>query len=320
MTSEKKPFFSVVIPLYNKQSHVKETLESVFAQTFQDFEIVIVNDGSTDNSAKVVEAIQDNRIRVIHQNNAGVSVARNRAIKEANAEYIAFLDADDIWLPEFLETICELIEKFPDAGLYATAYKRLKANSEENHLNIQALASKNYQGVIPSYFKSITQGDNIVWTSATCIPRKIFEENNIWFPEGEKYAEDAYVWGRVAMKFDIIYDTKVCAIYQIEAENNTRKVSIKLREPHKTFLMLQSFRNTIETEKILNDFDKYMRSIFVIFIRRNIDNKEIFYAFKQIFKYKLSFLQRIKLLILIVMPSIVYDFLRNLKKYFKKGL
>lgn len=84
-----KPYFSVVIPLYNKQSHVKETIQTVLAQTFQDFEIVVVNDGSKDDSVKIVEAIQDDRIRLIHQENQGVSVARNNGIKEAKAEHIA---------------------------------------------------------------------------------------------------------------------------------------------------------------------------------------------------------------------------------------
>ena len=88
---------SVVIPLYNKEKQIKRTLQSVLTQTFQDFEIVIVNDGSTDNSTIEVEKIKDSRIRLIHQENAGVSAARNKGIEEAKYELIAFLDADDEW-------------------------------------------------------------------------------------------------------------------------------------------------------------------------------------------------------------------------------
>ena len=92
---------SVVIPLYNKEEQIADTLQSIFAQTFQDFEIVIVDDGSTDNSVEEVEKFDDSRIRLIHQTNAGVSAARNRGIEEARGELIAFLDADDEWKPEY---------------------------------------------------------------------------------------------------------------------------------------------------------------------------------------------------------------------------
>lgn len=221
VNNEAKPFFSVVIPLYNKQNYVKETIETVLSQTFQNFEIVVINDGSNDDSVKVVESIQDERIRLIHQENQGVSVARNRGIKEAKAKYIAFLDADDLWLPEFLQTIYELIQKFPDAGMYATQYENIDSQGKRKSIKLKDLPSNEYIGILPNYFKSLCLGDNPTWTSAICIPKKIFIENNIWFPVGEKYGEDIHVWARIAMLFDIAYDTKVCALYVIEAENNT---------------------------------------------------------------------------------------------------
>ena len=94
---------SVVIPLYNKEKQIRATLESVLSQAFQDFEIVIVNDGSTDRSVEEAAAVCDKRIRVVHQKNAGVSAARNRGIEEARGEFIAFLDADDRWKSEYLQ-------------------------------------------------------------------------------------------------------------------------------------------------------------------------------------------------------------------------
>lgn len=95
---------SVVIPLYNKEKQIANTLHSVLRQTFQNFEIVVVNDGSTDNSVQEVEKVNDIRIRIVHQNNAGVSAARNKGIEEARYDIIAFLDADDEWKAEYLET------------------------------------------------------------------------------------------------------------------------------------------------------------------------------------------------------------------------
>ena len=91
---------SIVIPLYNKEQQIGKTLESVFAQSFQDYEVVIVNDGSTDKSVEIVEGMADKRIRLINQKNSGVSAARNKGIQESRGEYIAFLDADDEWKPD----------------------------------------------------------------------------------------------------------------------------------------------------------------------------------------------------------------------------
>ena len=104
--------FSVIIPLYNKANFVRKTIESILNQTFTGFEIVVVNDGSTDNSLDVVNEISDPRIRIFTKENGGVSVARNFGIEKSQNEYIAFLDADDLWLPDYLETIKNMIEQY----------------------------------------------------------------------------------------------------------------------------------------------------------------------------------------------------------------
>lgn len=100
-----KPYLSIVIPLYNKEKQIGKTIESVLDQEFSDFEIIIVNDGSTDNSLKVVEKIEDERIHVVNQLNAGVSAARNRGIMEAQGEFLFLLDADDRLLPGALNLL-----------------------------------------------------------------------------------------------------------------------------------------------------------------------------------------------------------------------
>ncbi len=111
--------FSVVIPLYNKAHTIGATLESVLSQQFPDFEIVIVDDGSTDGgSEKIQRYFDDPRIRIVHQNNQGVSAARNRGVAAARYGLIAFLDADDSWLPGYLAAIKAAVDEFPDAGVY----------------------------------------------------------------------------------------------------------------------------------------------------------------------------------------------------------
>ena len=94
---------SVIIPLYNKEPYVRRALSSIRAQTFEDFEVIVVDDGSTDEGARAVESFDDARVRLVHQQNAGPGAARNRGIAEARGELLAFLDADDEWTPTYLE-------------------------------------------------------------------------------------------------------------------------------------------------------------------------------------------------------------------------
>src|ERR1041385_1644883 len=110
--------FSVVIPLYNKSTHVVKTINSVLNQTFEIFELIVINDGSTDDGPDKVKGFSDKRIRLINQTNAGVSQARNKGVDLASYEYIAFLDADDWWDIHFLEEMKGLIEKYSEAALY----------------------------------------------------------------------------------------------------------------------------------------------------------------------------------------------------------
>jgi glycosyltransferase involved in cell wall biosynthesis len=115
-----KPEITVVIPLYNKAYCVESTINTVLRQTVSNFELVVVNDGSTDGSGKIVAEIPDSRIKVINQKNAGVSAARNKGAAESSSDFIAFLDADDSWNTDHIEALIALRRKFPEAGLYAT--------------------------------------------------------------------------------------------------------------------------------------------------------------------------------------------------------
>lgn len=123
VTQENVPLFTVVIPLYNKADTIERTLRSVQSQVCRDFEVVIVDDGSTDDGVVVAERFKGElRLKVVRQNNAGVSVARNTGAQHAQAPYLAFLDADDEWLPGYLEEIKRMIEEFPDVEVYGTNY------------------------------------------------------------------------------------------------------------------------------------------------------------------------------------------------------
>jgi glycosyltransferase involved in cell wall biosynthesis len=201
---------SVVIPLYNKAPYISRALSSVLRQTIQDFECIVVDDGSTDGSAHIVQAIKDPRLRLIHQSNAGVSIARNRGIAEAKGQYVALLDADDEWLPQMLQELAELVSAFPSSGLVATGYKYSdapgicpggKALMEEgfhrglltNYFNLAANAG------MPFYSSSVALNKDALLTVGGFRP--------IWG------GEDPDLWLRITVRFPVAYSTRVCAIY-----------------------------------------------------------------------------------------------------------
>ena len=209
--------FSVVIPLYNKEATVKRALRSVFDQTVQDFEIIVVNDGSTDNGAGIVQAIGDSRIRLINQKNQGVSAARNHGIAEAQYEMIAFLDADDEWLPEFLETIRRMVIRYPDCGLYATRYF-LRSSSEKQQPAIVRGLPNTFEGILENYFEIASRSNPPVWTSATCARKSALEKIGD-FPVGVKSGEDLLTWARLASRFSVAYSMSCLSIfYQTPSE------------------------------------------------------------------------------------------------------
>lgn len=313
MEKKIKPFFSVVIPLYNKENHIVSTVKTVLSQSFQNFEIVVVNDGSIDNSINLLLQLCDEKIRIINQNNAGVSAARNKGISESEGQYIALLDADDLWLENHLENLYGLIHNFPSAGIYATAYRVKDFNNEYKDINIYGLPKESVNLLIPNYFNSVANGDNLVWTSAVCMPKEIFESSNIWFPEGEKYGEDQYVWARVAIEYHIAYSVEPSAIYIHGAENNTIKSILNEKNPHKSFYMIKSLRSMIKDKEKLKGFDRYVSKIFYGFPLRNMRYRSKSYGLRQTLSMRLCFKHRVKLILLFILPRKLFPLLNKLR-------
>ncbi|ODP96829.1 hypothetical protein BGL48_15705 [Salinivibrio sp. SS3] len=309
------PFFSVVIPLFNKEKHIKKTLTSVLDQTFQSFEIIVVDDGSQDKSVGVVESINDPRIRVISQKNSGVSSARNLGIKKAETEYIAFLDADDLWLPDYLQSIYSLINEFPGAGIYSTGYIKRNSIGDVINVNINGLPEKNYRGILSNYFEIMVKGSPITWTSATCVPKNIFTENNIWFPSSEKYGEDQHVWGRIMMRFDLAYDSKQCAIYEIETDNNSQAGIDKESKPHRSIVSLVKHRDEIKKKNEIKCFDLYIEKECVKTIKRNVVNGRRLDALRVLRENNLSFYNNLLSIFYLLTPYKVY---KKLKRFIKR--
>jgi glycosyltransferase involved in cell wall biosynthesis len=214
--------FSVVIPLYNKAPHIEATLRSVLAQTLQPDEIIVVDDGSTDAGVRVVQALNNDRITLLQQSNAGVSVARNSGITAAHSKYVAFLDADDSWLPSHLETLHALILQYPDAGLYSTMH--------EIHLNGERFIPHSayphgYMGNIDDFFAALAANLSLVNSSTACVEKNKFLKAG-GFPVGMKRGEDLVAWIKTARAFGMAHAAKITAIYNRDAVNR----SAELRE------------------------------------------------------------------------------------------
>ena len=205
---------TVVIPLYNKADCIATALDSVLVQTYQDFEVVVVDDGSTDDGAAIVEQYTDPRIRLIGQSNVGVSAARNKGIAEAKGEYVAFLDADDEWLPEYLEVQHQLTEKYPQCDVFATNYEFRGPSGNMVPTILRRLPSKNDDFELTNYFEVAYSSHPPLWTSAV-IARKAALESIGGFPVGIRSGEDLLTWARLAIKYKIAYTTHSLAIYNL---------------------------------------------------------------------------------------------------------
>ncbi|MDI6720735.1 MAG: glycosyltransferase family A protein, partial [Methanomicrobiales archaeon] len=171
--TEYVPKVSVVMPLFDKARHVGAAVRSVLSQTETDFELIVVDDGSTDGSAAVVRQFGDPRIRLVTQKNMGAAHARNRGIAEARADLVAFLDADDRWLPEFLHTILRLRAQYPNAGAYATAYCVCRPDGTLREADLAALPPTPWEGLIPNYFQAATLGEGLLTASSAAVPKEV---------------------------------------------------------------------------------------------------------------------------------------------------
>lgn len=206
---------SVVITLYNKEKHIRNTLKGVLGQSFQDFEIVVVDDGSTDNSVSEVQRFKDPRIRIISQTNAGVSAARNRGILESKGEFIALLDGDDEWKPDYLATQYALAEKYPECDVFATDYEFRSNDGKISPTIIKRLHFDSEDGVLTNYFEIASHSHPPLWTSAIMVSKNALELIG-GFPYGIKSVEDLLTWARLACRHKIAYSRKPMAVFNIE--------------------------------------------------------------------------------------------------------
>lgn len=225
-------FFSVIIPLYNKAPYIEKALSSVATQTFEDYELIVVDDGSKDGSAEIAqncikslwqEPSKPQAVRLLRQENAGVSTARNNGVAASSGDYICFLDADDWWMPTFLEDMKELISKFPEAGIYGTSYTIVNENKHKTRVAPIGLDNdfqKGYINYCQVYAKTLAMP---LWTGAVSIPRIIFSEMQ-GFKSHLKLGEDFDLWIRIALRYKVAFLNKPLAYYNQDVDIANRGV------------------------------------------------------------------------------------------------
>ncbi|MFS4482687.1 glycosyltransferase family 2 protein [Hyunsoonleella sp. 2307UL5-6] len=265
---------SVVIPLYNKEHTITRTLETVLEQTYKEFEVVIINDGSTDNGISVIKDFTtDHRIRIINQSNKGVSVARNEGVRHAKYEYVAFLDGDDEWLPEYLSKMHEAIQKFPKAGLFCCAGKVRSAGIE--HLR---LANK-YNNLITKI--DFYENPNVfLHTSATIVTKTEFSKTE-GFPKGMKRNQDYALFCTLALQTQTVYCGFPLSIYVGDVDGQATATPINNIREHvcsRFNMVYNTWSNSGKKNKTYLVFTKYeLRHFFLGFLKsKDYDNIHFF--------------------------------------------
>lgn len=227
--------FSVVIPLYNKELSIKNTIHSVLNQTFQEFEVIIVDDGSTDNSKIEVEKINDPRIKLFSKKNGGVSSARNFGIEKASNKWIAFLDGDDLWYKNHLDEIQSLIKEYSNEKVFTTSFKF--SDNREFYKHIR----KKDHFLINNYFKEAIK-EPLLWTSILVIEKSCIKISG-GFNENISRGEDLDFFARLARNFSIAKSNLITAVYQVDTENKLTSTKSKYEKSIVSIIDLKEKKN-----------------------------------------------------------------------------
>ncbi|WP_051678566.1 glycosyltransferase family 2 protein [Thiomicrospira pelophila] len=272
-------FFSIVIPVYNKGPHIARALNSVFSQKFDDFEVIVVCDPSTDNSNTEVEKFQDPRIKVFYRNQPGPGgyAARNLGIEKAQGEWIAFLDADDEWLPCHLEKMHALSQKFPGAMMLGAGWESRSAKkSSIDKYSRQHPNAASHLVTLSEYLQKGLHGSRPIHTSVACVKRSspLLSELFIIHPE-VKRGGDLFAWLKMlCFHKQMAWSNHIGSLYYTDALNMVTKSA-----PSTGYLMsedvFKSLALSLKTdEKLLLQkyFNRWLRNDWKSNIHRGCQN------------------------------------------------
>lgn len=311
--------FSVIIPLFNKEKYIIRAIKSILNQTFQNFEIIIVNDGSTDSSVIKISEINDARIKLINQKNSGVSASRNLGVKNSSFDFVTFLDADDTWEPTFLEELYFLIDKYPNMGIYATNNFFISSDNKKTYQEYSVLFNGDTRGIINNYFELFAKYKKSPFSNSNiCIPRRIFE-NVGGYKNGVKLTEDSDLWCRIAFKEPIAYSISPLANYYLNTDGNTHSIFIA-----DEFQVTKTLKKALNDKLIKFEQIKSVEDLICVqeyyLIKRAITSGNKLFAFKKLFNLKLfSFSIRTYIICLlsILVPKNLFNYLLSLRNFTK---
>jgi glycosyltransferase involved in cell wall biosynthesis len=231
--------FDVVMPLYNKEEFVGATINAVLAQTFADWRLIIVDDGSTDGSAELVRSYGDPRINLIQQKNQGVGPARNAGIRSGTAEWIAFLDADDVWNGDHLAELDELRMIYPEAGLVGCAFRRFSGaiDPEQN-------TGGSSERRLTRYFAECAAGRELLVTSSAAVRRTVIDAVGAF--QDLPGNEDVELWARLALHGPVAVSSKPTVNYRVDSGGITDK-GMGRRKPEPKPTRREDLSSTIPT-------------------------------------------------------------------------
>lgn len=270
--------FSVIIPLFNKTAFVKRAIDSVLAQTFQDFEVIVVDDGSTDGGGDLVKEIYGSKVKLIKQENAGVSVARNIGIGHSEYPWIAFLDADDYWSPYFLEKNWEIITGDEKVKIIGSHYSSTVSDLEMNHSPLKFY-------LIEKYFKYAIN-NYLFLTSATVVKRNCLLITPGFNPK-LRSGEDLDIWFRINLQDGNAYYIENTLVYY--SSEDIGRLSILGIPFEQTFVFnLKEFLASVQIHdpEIQKDFDEFIDRLIYESLRTRYFMPESHEASKEIFKLK----------------------------------
>jgi glycosyltransferase involved in cell wall biosynthesis len=303
--------FSVIIPLYNKENYVEKAINSILNQTYNNFEIIIIDDCSTDLSYEIAKKNVSEKIRLIkHDKNKGLSASRNTGIVNSKAEYITFLDADDVWKPTYLEEIKSLIDTFPEAKLFATNYEEVYPNEviilPKNNANTIESSQ-----IIEDFFK-ISLGQPLYCACSLCVEKSVFDIVGN-YNETITYSEDIDFNIRANLSFKLAYSKKALVSYMIFSENQITNNSLN----KKVIPNFNAYEIFVKQNKSLKKYLDFNRYVFAK--KYKIEkNTTLFKELKSKIDLKnLSWKQKM----LLIFPRFIIIFIVKIKDFFvKKGV
>ena len=301
---------SVVIPLYNKESTIVKCLNSVTSQTLLPNEIIIVNDGSSDSSAKLVESIIENHlhldIKFINQSNKGVSQARNLGIKTAKNELIALLDADDEWHQDYILQMKKLIQNYPDARIYSSFHR--KKDADGNFFLPFHILHQGFMGYIPDYFETSIKVP-LINSSCVILSKSCFFEQG-GFEVGAKVTEDLLLWFKFASNYKIAHFNKPLVTINQFPDNSrkNRKSSLPVIIEHFIF-------NRDTYEQLNKSQKRYLFSVSNKQIIASLLDSNYLEYFKRLkLSYKLFGIKSLKALFFLFITSYGLRLIRKFKR------